>query len=94
MRSPSWRKGRWVVIAPPSYAPGIENVTTWYDEALNVNAGTFSPHLTKNVPSFTHDIYPILKRSVLISWVVEQSSRHHGRLGQFPQSRPSPQAGG
>jgi hypothetical protein len=49
--------GAWVVIVPPSYAPGIETVTTWYDEALNVNAGTFSPHLTKNVPSFTHDIY-------------------------------------
>jgi hypothetical protein len=46
--------GAWVVIAPPSYAPGIENVTTWYDQALNVSAGTFSPHLMKNVPSFTH----------------------------------------
>ena len=85
MRSPS---------APPSYAPGIENVTTWYDEALNVNAGTFysTSHEKRAV---VHTRYlPILKRSVLISWVVEQSSRHHGRLGQFPQSRPSPQAGG
>jgi hypothetical protein len=75
--------GAWVVIAPPSYAPGIENVTTWYDQALNVNAGIFSPHLMKNVPSFTHDIYPILKRTVLISWVVEQSNRHHGVSGNF-----------
>ncbi|WON73347.1 LodA/GoxA family CTQ-dependent oxidase [Nitrosospira sp. Is2] len=75
--------GAWVVIAPPSYAAGIENVTTWYDQALSVNARTFSPHLMKKVPSFTRDIYPILKRTVLISWVVEQSNRHHGVSGNF-----------
>ena len=75
--------GAWVVVAPPSYAPGIESVTTWYDQALNVAARNFSPGLIKDVPSFTRDIYPILKRVVLILWVVEQRNRHHGDAGNF-----------
>jgi hypothetical protein len=75
--------GAWVVVAPPSYAPGIENVTTWYDQALNVAARNFSPHLIINVPSFTRDIYPILKRTVMLHWVVEQKNRHHGTTGNF-----------
>ncbi|SEK55934.1 LodA/GoxA family CTQ-dependent oxidase [Nitrosovibrio tenuis] len=75
--------GAWVVVAPPSYAPGIENVTTWYDQALNVAVRNFSPRLIKKVPSFTQDIYPILKRAVLIHWVVEQKNRYHGSAGNF-----------
>lgn len=75
--------GAWVVVAPPSYAPGIENVTTWYDQALNVATRNFSPHLIINVPSFTRDIYPILKRTVMLHWVAEQRNRHHGTAGNF-----------
>ena len=75
--------GAWVVVAPPSYAPEIENVTTWYDQALNVAVRNFSPRLIKDVPSFTRDIYPILKRAVLIHWVVEQRNRYHGDAGNF-----------
>ena len=37
----------------------------------------------KAVPSFTQDIYPILKRAVMISWVVEQKNRYHGAGGNF-----------
>lgn len=75
--------GAWVVVAPPSYAPGIENVTTWYDQAVNVATRNFSPRHIKDVPSFTRDIYPILKRVVMIHWVVEQRNRHHGSAGNF-----------
>jgi hypothetical protein len=75
--------GAWIVVAPPSYAPEIEGVTTWYDQALNVAVRNFSPRLIKDVPSFTRDIYPILKRVVLIHWVVEQRNRHHGDAGNF-----------
>ncbi|MDN5836644.1 MAG: LodA/GoxA family CTQ-dependent oxidase, partial [Nitrosospira sp.] len=78
--------GAWVVVAPPSYAPGIENVTTWYDQALNVAARNFSPLLIKGAPSFTRDIYPILKRVVMIHWVAEQRNRHHGDAGNFLNS--------
>ena len=75
--------GAWVVVAPPSYAPGIEHVTTWYDQALNVAVKNFLPHRIKDVPSFTRDIYPVLKRTVLLHWVVEQENRHHGAGGNF-----------
>ncbi|SFN65397.1 LodA/GoxA family CTQ-dependent oxidase [Nitrosospira briensis] len=75
--------GAWVVVAPPSYAPGIENVTTWYDQAVNVATRNFSPVHIKDVPSFTRDIFPILKRVVMIHWVVEQRNRHHGGAGNF-----------
>jgi hypothetical protein len=76
-------EGAWVVVAPPSYAPGIENVTTWYDQAVNVASRNFTPILIKNVPSFTRHIYPILKRAVMIHWVVEERNRHHGDAGNF-----------
>ena len=75
--------GAWVAVTPPSYAPAIENVTTWYDQAVNVAVRNFSPRLIKAVPSFTQDIYPILKRAVMISWVVEQKNRYHGAGGNF-----------
>ena len=79
--------GAWLVVAPPSYAPGIEHVTTWYDQAVNVAAKVFSPHLVKTVPSFTRDIYPILKRTVMLHWVVERENRHHGGAGNFLSSQ-------
>lgn len=75
--------GAWVLIAPPSYAPEIENVTTWYDQALNVASRNFAPRLMKDIPSFTQHIYPILKRVVMIHWVVEERNRHHGEAGNF-----------
>ena len=68
---------------PPSYAPEIESFTTWYDQAFNVAAMAFSPRLMTNVPSFTRDIYPILKRVVLISWLVEKKRRHHNTGENF-----------
>src|SRR5215510_14067973 len=33
----------WVVVAPPSYAPGIDNVTTWFDQAEALDAWYFNP---------------------------------------------------
>jgi hypothetical protein len=75
--------GAWVVVAPPSYAPEIESFTTWYDQALNVAVRNFSPRLIKDVPSFTRDIYPLLKRPVLIHWVVERANRYHGMRATF-----------
>ena len=43
----------------------------------------FFPAPHEKSTSFTRDIYPILKRTVLISWVVEQSNRHRGVSGNF-----------
>ena len=39
-----------VLVTPPSYAPAIENVTTWYDQAVNVAVRKLSSRLIKAVP--------------------------------------------
>jgi hypothetical protein len=67
----------WVVVASPGFAPGIDNVTTWYDEALNVNSG-FNTDEIKTRPSFTLDIYPILQRVVTMQWVHDALRENHG----------------
>lgn len=68
----------WVVVAPPAFAPAIYNITTWYDQAVSVNADAFNPGLKLQRPSFAHDIYPILKRTVYLKWVSENARRGHG----------------
>jgi hypothetical protein len=81
----------WVLVAPPSYAPGVENIVTWYDQAFNVNAKNFNPVLITRTPSFTRDIYPVLKRTVNLQWVLEERYRHHGGAGNFLQPARLPQ---
>ena len=77
----------WVVVAPPSYAPDIKNFVTWDDQMTNVITKTYSPALVLEPPSFTNDIYPILKRTVLLQWVSPTARAGHGpdaqRGGQF-----------
>ncbi|NET55647.1 MAG: 3-isopropylmalate dehydrogenase [Symploca sp. SIO2E6] len=68
----------WVVVASPAYAPGIDNMMTWYDQAVNVDASCFHPHQKLARPSFTKDIYPILKRTVFLQWVHKDARRGHG----------------
>ncbi|MCZ6594680.1 MAG: LodA/GoxA family CTQ-dependent oxidase [Bacteroidetes bacterium] len=68
----------WVVVASPAYAPEIKNVITWYDQAKNIDANTFNPVLNIDKPSFTNDIYPILKSTVLLQWVHQDARRGHG----------------
>lgn len=58
----------WLVVAPPAFAPGISNVVTWYDRALEMailKDATLEP---KGV-SFATDIFPILSRIVKMQWV-------------------------
>jgi hypothetical protein len=78
--------GAWALVAPPSYAPGIDNVTTWYDQAVNVNATYFEPGSMTDKPSFNRDIFPILKRTVLISFVASLENRYHSGTGNFLKS--------
>jgi hypothetical protein len=68
----------WVVVAPPSYAPGIDNVTTWFDQAEALDAWYFNPLIRSLKPSFTRHIYPILKRTVLLQWVEDDARHVHG----------------
>jgi L-lysine epsilon oxidase C-terminal domain/L-Lysine epsilon oxidase N-terminal len=64
----------WVVVTVPRYAPGIYGIVTWYDQAVNMARtrpdGRFD---TPRTTSFTHDIYPILKRADNLSGVHGQA---------------------
>ena len=74
----------WVVVASPAYAPEIRNLVTWYDQAQNVNSQHFNPGIAAKCPSFTHDIYPILERTVQLQWTSPMARQgHRGGRGNF-----------
>lgn len=65
----------WVVVTVPRYAPSIYGIVTWYDQAVNLaNKVTNNGSVMVPKPSFTHDIYPILKRVQELAFVSDQ---HH-----------------
>jgi hypothetical protein len=70
----------WVVVAPPDFAPAIENVITLYDVVYDV-ATKLHPtlRLRKKTPvSFTRHVYPLLKRVCMNIWVNYLTGRGHG----------------
>jgi hypothetical protein len=70
----------WVIVAPPDFAPPIENVITLYDVVYNVMA-KFDPKLAvtdTTTVSFTRDIYPILRRVSYMHWVSDVAAQRHG----------------
>lgn len=70
----------WVIVAPPDFAPPIENVVTLYDVVYSMMA-KFDSSLAvsddKEV-SFTNDIYPILRRVSNMHWVSNDAAGFHG----------------
>lgn len=77
----------WVVVAPPSYAPEIHNVVTWYDHALHV-AAQLDPRILPAKVSFTRDVWPILQRTVLLQWVSGPARDNHGRGKPYDFTAP------
>ncbi len=71
--------GAWVIVAPPDFAPPIENITTLYDVLLQVAVNKLGLKLPAQ-PSFTRDIYPILRGAMKMGWVNEMASQHHHSL--------------
>jgi hypothetical protein len=70
----------WVIVAPPDFAPPVENVITLYDVVYNAMV-RLHPELDvhDDTPvSFTHHIYPILKRATYYYWVSTLGLRGHG----------------
>lgn len=62
--------GAWVVVAPPDFVPEINSAITIYDRLVTYHnthgllPENFPlPTSADYTPSFTHDIYPILKRA-------------------------------
>lgn len=70
----------WVIVAPPDFAPAMENVITLYDVVYNVMAG-FDPSLKVSAAtpvSFTKHIYPIFRRVCSMHWSSDVAAGGHG----------------
>jgi len=70
----------WLLVAPPDFAPSIENVVTLYDVVYAMRARSDpSLDVTDTSPvSFTRDIYPILRRVSTMHWVSDVAAKGHG----------------
>ena len=77
----------WVIVGPPDFAPGIENIVSLYDllHDLGVRKFGLESHLFANGdfagdyrPSFTTEIYPILRRAIESAGVNSSAARHRG----------------
>ena len=65
----------WVIVAPPKFAPHLQNIVTLY-EVMGEAAGLEPPDKL----SFTRDIYPIFDRIASYPWVNAIALRGHGPL--------------
>lgn len=70
-----------VLVTPPNYAPGIDNIVTLYDvvHQASVDAGFLKAQ--KEI-EFNRDILPILTNITDLAWVNRNAHRGHGP-GQF-----------
>lgn len=77
----------WVIVAPPDYAPPIENLVTTYDLLYDLGLREFGLDTTiydvasggfNSVfqPSFRRHVYPILRRALEYRWVISDAEVH------------------
>jgi hypothetical protein len=60
----------WALVTVPRYAPGIQGIVTWYDQAVNMaRTGSDGRFNSPRTTSFTRDIFPILRRADNLSGV-------------------------
>jgi L-Lysine epsilon oxidase N-terminal/L-lysine epsilon oxidase C-terminal domain/von Willebrand factor type A domain len=67
--------GAWAIVAPPKFAPELDNVITLYDAIFEMGVGQ-GWHATPANPSYTNDIYPILQRARTIRFVTAVPAVH------------------
>jgi L-Lysine epsilon oxidase N-terminal/L-lysine epsilon oxidase C-terminal domain len=75
----------WLLVAPPDFAPVIENVVTLHDVVYAMMAKSVDPSLRvtdATAVSFTRDIYPILRRVSQMHFVSDVAAQGHGE-GSF-----------
>jgi len=94
----------WLIVGPPDYAPPVENLVTIYDllydlalRELGLDPAIFDP-ATKQFqadhrPSFTRDIYPVLRRAFDYRWVIRQATSHPLSMSDFAALGAAPQPG-
>ena len=65
----------WVICAPPSFAPQIRSIVTFYDVLMNraVDRGLLA---LPDEPSFAFDVYPTLAASLHVKFVHDIGSAH------------------
>lgn len=79
----------WVIVGPPDYAPPIENLVTVHDLLFDLGLRSFGTDITifksdsggfqtTFKPSFTRDVYPILRRALEYQWVIDAAAPHAG----------------
>jgi hypothetical protein len=74
-------KSAWVIVAPPKFAPELQNVVTLYDTLYQVaiDRGMIPNPFSDPTfwPSFNCHIYPILRRADQMRWVFAKSEVGH-----------------
>lgn len=78
----------WVIVAPPDFAPPIINFVTLHDVARDAGVRRGWLQVPQR-PSFTRDIYPILRRPYGYSWVSELAIREHRKWGPTSSRWPA-----
>jgi hypothetical protein len=68
-----------VIVAPPDFAPAVGASITLYDTLLQNAVDKMGWKLPPQ-PSFTKDIYPLLKRTLLLEWVSAMVGSNHNVL--------------
>src|SRR5262249_56674250 len=63
-----------VLVTPPKFAPGLENIVSLYELVRDVSVGGPSPTAVE----FYRDVYPILRRPSGYTWVNNEAHRGHG----------------
>lgn len=77
----------WAIAGPPDYAPSLQNIVTVYDllydlalrhfrldpAIFDAGAGGFQSSFR---PSFTKDVYPMIRRALDYQWVIEEAEAH------------------
>ena len=85
----------WVIVAPPKFAPEVQSVVTLYDTLyqLALDSRHLRPELKKRNllprarPSFTDDIYPILRRAADAQWLFARAGVGHYHQLSVEQAR-------
>ena len=74
-------KPAWVVVGPPKFAPELQTIVTLYDtlHQVAIDRGNMANPFSdpRFLPSFSRDVYPILRRADHMRWVFSKSDVAH-----------------
>ncbi|MFG1922558.1 LodA/GoxA family CTQ-dependent oxidase [Cryptosporangium sp. NPDC048952] len=68
-------EGAWVLVGPPKFAPHQDNVITLYDRLFD-RMVTLGLATAPTTTSYTHDVYPVLRRAADSKWVASVGGAH------------------